>query len=126
VSRQKFWRQIRLPRKAGEANLPDKTYGQELRAIEKPVSLVRITNTASGELPISFEPWAFTRVVPSSQWIDAVVIGHKSIALDVHFRADEAIAYTETGTILKLFDHSGESIETGWDETAFPDPADYT
>ena len=30
MSRQKFWRQIRLPRKAGEANLPDKTYGQEL------------------------------------------------------------------------------------------------
>ena len=30
MSRQKFWRQIRLPRFAGEANLPDKTYGQEL------------------------------------------------------------------------------------------------
>ena len=30
MSRQKFWRQIRLPRKAEEANLPDKTYGQEL------------------------------------------------------------------------------------------------
>ena len=30
MSRQKFWRQIRLPRKAGEANLPDKIYGQEL------------------------------------------------------------------------------------------------
>ena len=30
MSRQKFWRQIRLPCKAGEANLLDKTYGQEL------------------------------------------------------------------------------------------------
>ncbi len=35
MSRQKFWRQIRLPRKAGEANLPDKTYGQELSEINE-------------------------------------------------------------------------------------------
>ena len=51
MSRQKFWRQIRLPRKAGEANLPDKTYGQELRRVGPAFGASREKNLLSRSAP---------------------------------------------------------------------------
>lgn len=96
-----------------------------MKNFDEPVSIIRITNTTSNPLPVSFEPWAYTKVVEPDLWIDVLISGHKSIALDVHYLPDEIIAYTETGTTLKLFDHSGEYLDTGWGDKLFPDPNNY-
>jgi hypothetical protein len=87
-------------------------------------SIVRITNTSTLSVPLSIEPWADFVELHPNQWVSVLIVGAKHVALDVHIKESEIIAYAELGTIIQIFDQNGMNIygNLGWKRKPFPSP----